>query len=107
MVESTKKWAPPEVERSFPGITHRLPPREAIDLIMEDLIPSKKARCGISIRGTLNDIRCYKKWLLRVKRGTDPKFPAVVPQPHINNIDIAGKLLAFYQKYGGNGGGGV
>ncbi|KAF5201988.1 hypothetical protein FRX31_008425, partial [Thalictrum thalictroides] len=93
-----------EVEKSFPGITKRLTPSQAIDLLMKKIITSEQGIRGIEEGATHRDIICYKWWLSRVMRGTDPKFPLEGSQGHIHDIDIYGKIFALYHEYCSNGG---
>jgi hypothetical protein len=94
----------PELKEEFiiaelesPGIKHILPPAQAIELIMEDMC-SEQAKRGMQDGATLSDIRCYKGWLSRVKRGTDPNLHIPGPQGHIHDIDIKEKVLPIYRK---------
>lgn len=92
-----------QVERSFPGITYKLAPSKAIDLIMKNIV-GEEAKLGIEEGAAHSDIRRYKLWLGRIERGTDPDYPPIVPQPRVNDIDMKGKLMEFYRKYSSNGG---
>lgn len=89
-----------EVERNFPGLTTRITPSRALDLVMKDIITSERGRNGIEAEATHSEIHCYKNWLSRVNRGTDPNFPTR-PQSYINNIDIRGKIISFYREHSG------
>lgn len=94
-----------KAEHYSPGITEKLKPSRAIDLIMDDIIPSEQAKRGIQEGATLKEIRCYKHWLNRVEYGTDPKFFTPGPQSKINDIDIQDKIEPFYRKHSLAGGG--
>lgn len=88
-----------KAEHYSPGITEKLNPSRAIDLIMDDIIPSEQAKRGIQEGATLKEIRCYKHWLNRVEYGTDPKFYTPGPQSKINDIDIQDRIEPFYRKH--------
>lgn len=88
-----------EVEKGFPGITNRLEPTRALDHILDQIITSEKGSRGIWEGATRTEISCYKRWLNRVNRGTDPTYPPDVPQSHANDINIRGRFIAFYREY--------
>lgn len=88
-----------KAESLFPGITSRIPPEKAIDLIMSDLIPSPEARQGIEPGASAKEIRCYKNWLARVERGSNCDDLAGYSGPiRPLDIDIRDQILPFYRK---------